>query len=95
MNFDWNSSKTIQNLAKSGIPKDFESARFGILDKLLLSFLEIRKFSGTQFSGVHRRVGVDIFWNSQFEISIFMFVAASVLQDASMNNDANSIPNFW
>ena len=47
----------------SGIPQDFESARFGILNKLPLSFLEILKFMGTQFSVVHG--GVDIFWNSQ------------------------------
>ena len=55
-----NSFKVLQN---SGIPQDLESAGFGILHKLLLLFLEILKFLGTQFSVVHWG-GVDIFWNS-------------------------------
>ena len=45
-----NSFKVLQN---SEIPQDFESAGFGILHKLLLSFLEILKFLGTRFSVVH------------------------------------------
>ena len=49
-----NSFKVLQN---SGIPQDFESAGFGILHRLLLSFLEILKFLGTQFSVVHREGG--------------------------------------
>ena len=36
-----NSFKVLQD---SGIPQDFESAGFGILHKLLLSFLEILTF---------------------------------------------------
>ena len=66
MNFDLNSSKTIQNLQNSGIPQDFELAGFRILHKLLLSFLEILKFLGTQFSVVHGGGGggVDSFWNT-------------------------------
>ena len=49
-----NSLKVLQN---SGIPQDFESAGFGILHKLLLCFLEILKFLGTQFGVVHREGG--------------------------------------
>ena len=67
VNFDWISSKTYKTLRNSGIPKDVESAVFGMLHKLLLSFLEILKFLGTQFSVVHRGGGgavLDIFWNS-------------------------------
>ena len=45
-----NSFKVLQH---SGILQDFESAGFGILHKLLLSFLEILKFLGTQLSVVH------------------------------------------
>ena len=61
-----NSFKVFRN---SGIPQDFESAGFGILYKLLLSFLEILKFLGTQFSVVHGGGGgggggLDILWNS-------------------------------
>ena len=55
--------KPFKILQNSGIPQEFESAGFGILHKLLLSFLEILKFLGTQFSVVHRGC-VDIFWNS-------------------------------
>ena len=54
VNFDRNSRKTIQNLAKFRNPQDSESAGFGILYKLLLPFLEILQFLGTQFSVVHR-----------------------------------------
>ena len=50
-------------LRNSGIPQHFESDGSGILQKLQLSFLEILKFLGTQFSVVHRGC-VDIFWNS-------------------------------
>ena len=35
------------------MPQDFESAGSGILQKLQLSFLEILKILGTQFSVVH------------------------------------------
>ena len=60
-----NSFKVLQN---SGIAQDFESAGFGILHKLLLSFLEILKFLGTQFSVVHSGGGgMDIFWNSPLQ----------------------------
>ena len=55
--------KPFKVLQNSGIPEDFESAGFGILQKLLLSFLEILKLVGTQFIVVHRGC-VDIFWNS-------------------------------
>ena len=58
--------KTIQILRNSGIPQDFESASSGLLQKLQLSFLEILKFLGTQFSVVHRGC-VDIFWNSPMD----------------------------
>ena len=54
-----NSFKVLQN---SGIPQDFELAGFGILHKLLLSFLEILKFLGTQFNVVHRYPGSEIFY---------------------------------
>ena len=62
VNFDRNSRKTIQNLSKFwNSPR---MSKVGILHKLLLlPFLEILKFLGTQFSVVHRG-GVDIFWNS-------------------------------
>ena len=39
--------KSLKILQNSGIPQEFESAGFGILHKLLLSFLEIMKFLGT------------------------------------------------
>ena len=39
-------------MRNSGIPQDFESAGSGILQKLQLSFLEILKFLGAQFSVV-------------------------------------------
>ena len=42
--------KPFKVLQNSGIPQDFESAGFRILQKLLFSFLEILKFLGTQFS---------------------------------------------
>ena len=45
-----NSFKVLQN---SGTSQDFESEEFGILHKLLLCFLEILKFLGTQFDVVH------------------------------------------
>ena len=57
--FDENHSEILQN---SEIPQDLESVRFGILQKLLLSFLEILKVLSTEFSVVRRGV-VDIFWN--------------------------------
>ena len=57
--------KPFKFLWNSGIPQDFESAGSGILQRLQLSFLEILKFLGTQFSVVHGG-GVDIFWNSPF-----------------------------
>ena len=57
LNFDRNSGKTIQNLAKFWNSQEFESAGFGILHKLLLSFLEILKFLGTHFSVVYWRGG--------------------------------------
>ena len=60
-NFDRNSRKTVQVLQNSGIPQDFESAGFGILQKLLLSSLEILKFLGIQFSVAHRGGGGKIF----------------------------------
>ena len=60
-------AKPFKMLQNSGIPKDFESAGFEILHELFLSFLEILKFLGTQFSVVHGGGGgVDIFWNSPF-----------------------------
>ena len=64
-----NSFKVLQN---SGISQDFESAGFGILQKLLLSFLEILTFLGTQFSVVHKGGGggVDIFWNSPMNLGV-------------------------
>ena len=40
-------------LRNFGIPQDFGPAGYGILQKLQLSFLEILKFLGTQFSVVH------------------------------------------
>ena len=46
--------KPFKVLQNSGTPRDCESAGFGILQKLLLSFLQILKFLGTQFSVVHR-----------------------------------------
>ena len=58
--------KPFKILQISGIPEDFESAGFGILHKLLLSFLDILKFLGTQFSVVHRGC-VDTFWNSPLQ----------------------------
>ena len=39
--------KSFKVLQNSGILQDFESAGFGILHKLLISFLEILKFLGT------------------------------------------------
>ena len=63
--------KVLQN---SGIPQDFES---GILHKLLLSFLEILKFLGTQFSVVNVGGGgggrVDIFWNGPLGEVFYIF----------------------
>ena len=60
VNFDRKPFKVLQN---SGIPQDSQPVRFGVLQKLLLSFLAILKVFSTQFSVVHRGV-VDIFWNS-------------------------------
>ena len=57
--------KQFKVLQNSGIPQDFELARFGILQKLSLSFLEILKFLGAQFSVIHRG---DIFWNSPIQL---------------------------
>ena len=45
--------KPFKFLRNSGIFQDFESAGSGILQKLQLSFLEILKILGTQFSVVH------------------------------------------
>ena len=44
--------KPFKILQNSGIPQASESAGFQILYKLLLPFLEILKFLGTQFSVV-------------------------------------------
>ena len=63
-------AKPFKILQNSGIPQEFESAGFGILRKLLLCFLEILKFLGTQFGVVHR-VCVDIFWNSPFRVTVW------------------------
>ena len=41
--------KPFKILQTSGIPQDCETAGFGILQKLLLFFLEILKFLGAQF----------------------------------------------
>ena len=46
--------KPFKFLRNSGIPQDVESAGSGILQELQLSFLEILKLLGTQFSVVHR-----------------------------------------
>ena len=60
--------KPFKILQNSGIPQDSESAGSGITYKLLLPFLEILKFLGTQFSVVHGGGGgVDIFWNSPLQ----------------------------
>ena len=53
MNFDRDSTKIIQSLAKFCSSQHLESATFRILQKLLLSFLEILKFLSAQFSVVH------------------------------------------
>ena len=45
--------KPFKVLRNSGIPQDYESADSGILQILQLSFLEILKFLGTQFSVGH------------------------------------------
>ena len=55
------SRKPFKALQNSGIPQDLESVRFGILQKLLLSFLEILKVLSTQFSVVHRAGGCGYF----------------------------------
>ena len=49
-------------LQYSEIPQDFESAWFGILHKLPLSFLEILKFLGTQFIVVHGGGGGGVYF---------------------------------
>ena len=51
-------AKPFKLLQNSGIPQDFDSAVFGILHKLPLSFLEILKFLGVQFSVAHGGGGV-------------------------------------
>ena len=79
-------------LRNFGIPQDFESAGSGILQKLQLSFLEILKFLGTQFSVVHRGGGggvgggggerwgcVVIFWNSPIYTYSLKFTLMSFL----------------
>ena len=50
--------KSFKVLQNSWIPQYLESARFAIFQKLLLSLLEILKFSSTQFSVVHRGVWI-------------------------------------
>ena len=65
MNFDGILRKLFKVLQNSGIPQDLEPARFGILQKLLLSFLEILEFLSTQSSVVHR--GLWIFSINHFE----------------------------
>ena len=47
--------KPFKFLRNSGIPQYFEPPGSGILHKLQLSFLEILKILGTQFSVVRRR----------------------------------------
>ena len=49
-------AKPFKILQNSGFPQEFKSAGFGILHKLLPSFLEILKFLDTQFSVVYRGV---------------------------------------
>ena len=50
--------KPFKVVRNSGIPQYFESTGFEILPKLLLSFLEILRFLGTQFSVVHKGVWI-------------------------------------
>ena len=69
--------KVLQN---SGISQAFESPRFGILQKLLLAFLEILKFLGTQFSVVPS-VYVDIFWNSPIGYCVLRWTRPVTQQD--------------
>ena len=58
--------KLYEVLQNSGI-SNLESARFGILQKLLLSFLEILNFLSLQFSDIYRGY-VDIFWNNPLQL---------------------------
>ena len=58
--------KSFQVLRNSGILQDFQSVGAGMLQKLLLSFLEILKFLRTQFSVLDRGCE-DIFCNSSLE----------------------------
>ena len=69
--------KPFKVLQNSGFRRDFESAGFGILHKLLLPFLEILKFLGTQFNVVHTGRGVDIFWNSPMFYETFICLYCS------------------
>ena len=75
--------KPFKVLRNSGIPQDFESAGSGILQKLQLSFLEILKFLGTQFSVVHGGGG-DIFWNSPIGIDTIHPQVVPLLVDNSL-----------
>ena len=79
----WLTRKPFKVLQSFRIPQDLESARFGILQQLLLSFLEILKIISTQFSVVKEGVCVDIFWNTQllsnlYELLIFLLVLDQV-----------------
>ena len=80
----WSEFQQNQNWQNSGIPQDFESAGFGILYKLPLSFLDIMKFLGTQFSVVHLGGGGgDIFQNSPLYYKFFVFVSCIWILDIS------------
>ena len=73
LEFQENHSKSCQILEFLKIVK---TAGFGILQKLLLFFLEILKFLGTQFSVVHR--GVWIFSEIAHSVTFLVTVAELV-----------------
>ena len=85
MNFDQNPGipgKPFEVLKNSGIPQGFESGSFEILHKLLLlSFLEILKFLGTQFSILQLGGGggrLDILWNSPINLEMCSSFAVNI-----------------
>ena len=81
--------KPFKILQNSEIPQDSKSAGFGILHKLLLSFLEILKFLGIQFSVVNRGC-VGIFWNSPLICPNLVSVDSLYLFTPIENNGSSS-----
>ena len=86
--------KTFEVLQNFGILQAFESARFGILQKLLLSFLEMLKFLGTQLSVVHRGEGGGWIFSGTAHCHLLLSMLDTFRESHSCSTDTCTRINF-